>query len=240
MIKLLPIVVIISAIIGVGIYFGFYKNSGEDLPAKALNEVPKTLPQEESSKSATQTFKQLVDKVTSKANKASPTPSSDSSMEARIKILESTVANLEQLIKTQKLTTTQTTATTTTSSSTDKTPIYIFPLGGAGSTTATDWTTNSNLEFIIEPADYSGYSSMVLEVELKVHQGNGKAYARLINYTDSAVIFSSEVSTIAENYTWVNSSSFTISGSKKTYRLQLKSLTGYEAFFQNARIKVNF
>lgn len=159
--------------------------------------------------------------------------SSGNSYEERIKTLEATVNDLQGQITQLKQSSSQTTQTT----STNKAPLYI-PLGWSGTTTSTNWTVISSQSMTIDPGDYPGYTSMQFEVSLRAYQGNGKAFARLSN-DDGTSIIASEVSITSGDYTWVSSSSSTLPG-KKTYKLELKSLTGYEAGAQNARIKVNF
>lgn len=126
-----------------------------------------------------------------------------------------------------------------TQSPTNKAPLYI-PLGSSGATQALDWTSISSNEVVIDPADYATYSNMYLELSLRAFQGNGKAHARLFNKTDGTALISSEVSTSNQDYTLLTSSGFKLPSGKKTYILQLKSLTGYEATAQFARIKVTF
>lgn len=124
-------------------------------------------------------------------------------------------------------------------SSATKTPLYI-PLGSNGATELLDWQNLPTFSATINPADYIGYKSMQLEVSMRVYQGNGEALARLIDSNEQIVIAGSDVSTTSENYSWVSSSGFTIFPDTKTYIVQLKTTTGYEAGIQSARIKVNY
>lgn len=178
------------------------------------------------------------------ASLVSPTfeqTSSNLTLENRVKNMEISLVDLKaRLTRLEEDTTTPaaSTAPTTTTTTTSKSPAYI-PIGTSGSSVSTNWTEISSLEVTIDPADYSGYKSMVLEIQLKIFQ-NGTAYGRLYNKTDGTSPVGSEVSTSNTDYTSLTSGSFTIPSGKKTYRIQLKSLTGYEAFAQNARIKVNF
>lgn len=154
--------------------------------------------------------------------------------DTRLKSLESTVANLQVQINVLK-----NSNTITTTSSVSKSPIYI-PLGWVASSTGIDWTS-TNQSIVIDPADYPGYSSMEFDVNLAINQGNGTAYARILDKEDGLAAPLSEVSSTSYDYTWVYSKTFNLpSTAKKTYFLQLKTTTGYAALVQNARIKVNF
>jgi len=148
-------------------------------------------------------------------------------VETAIKDLQSRVAILEQ------------TGSGTNQTVQVRSPVYI-PLGSTGSSQALDWTSIATFEAEINSDDYAGYTNMYLEVNMRAFQGNGKAFARLFNKTDGTAIVSSEISTTSSDYTSVISSGFKLSGGKKTYRLQLKTLTGYAADVQLARIKVTF
>ncbi len=167
---------------------------------------------------------------------------SDSDKDA-IDELKSQVTSLQYEVDTLKKTSGTTTSTpqsssqtTTTTATTAKAPVYI-PLGWIGSATSTDWSNVTGQEISIDPADYPGYKNVYFEVALRIFQ-NGKAYARLQNKDDGTALLSSEVSTTATDYTWLTSAAFQLPGAKKTYRLQLKSLTGYSSDVQNARIKI--
>lgn len=162
-------------------------------------------------------------------------------LEQRVKTLESTIIDLKRRIVNLEQTSTTPAAAgpvASTAPATNKSPVYI-PLG-SGSSVATDWTSIDSLSVILDSADYSGYSGVQFEVSMRAYQGNGKAFARLYNSTDGTGVLSSEVSTTTSDYTWVTSSSFNISSGKKTYKIQLKSLTGYETGVQNSRIKISF
>lgn len=153
-------------------------------------------------------------------------------LSARLKNLEDSVADLKKKVNSQS-------SSTSIQTSTPKAPTYI-PLGWTGSSTATDWAGISTQEIVIDPADYPGYKNFQFEASIRIFQGNGKAFARVLNQTDGTALLSSEVTTTSQDYTWASSGTFTIASSKKTYRLQLKSLTGYESSIQNARLRINY
>lgn len=180
----------------------------------------------------------LVNRVNNLSGTTSTTSSAPVSADvtSRVQSLENTVANLQ--VQINQLKGSGTSASTTISG--NKSPAYI-PLGWTGSASTQDWSSVSTQSISIDPADYSGYTSMDFEVNLSVYQGNGRAYARLYDKDDGLAIIPSEVSSTSDTYSWVTSATFQLpSTAKKTYILQLKTNTGYASQVQNARIKVNF
>lgn len=236
MLKIVLIVVLLLALSG-GVFFLVFMRSNTQSP----KEVPKTLSvtspfsnDEEESSSASELAAQLSKPLPSNADSNTKI----SLLENKIKALET--SNIQLATRISKLesidsATTLTTPASTTSNS--KAPQYIYPLGYGSSTTKTDWTEITTLSVVIDPALYSGYSSMQLEGFIRVRDGNGRAYARL--YSNGLAIVPSEISTTSWQNTWISSNTFTVS-SKKTYTFQVKSLTGYEAFIEDARIKINY
>lgn len=129
------------------------------------------------------------------------------------------------------------TTTSTTTSSAIKGPHYIYALGYGGSSNSTDWTEISTMSITFDPSHYPGYKSLQLETYMHVRDGNGKAFARL--YASGTPATASEVSSTNYQDEWVSGGTFTWN-SKSTFTLQIKSLTGYDTYISNARIKVNF
>jgi hypothetical protein len=126
-------------------------------------------------------------------------------------------------------------------SSNNAKPSTVFiPIGIGGSSTGTDWTVINTQEIEIDTSEIPGYLAAFLTVELKVKDGNGKAFARLFNVTDNTPIYSSEVSVSNSDFTPITSGSFTLATGKKKYRLQLKSLTGYQVDVQLSKLKISF
>ncbi len=205
-------------------------------------EVPKTSPiVSEFSAQESSSASELVTELSKPIPLNADTNTKISLLENKIKALET--SNIQLAARISKLETAapvSVNSTTTTSASTtsnSKAPQYIYPLGYGNSTTKTDWTEITTLSVVIDPALYSGYSSMQLEGLIRVRDGNGTAYARL--YSNGLAIIPSEISTNSWQNTWISSKTFTVS-SKKTYTFQVKSLTGYEAFIEDARIKINY
>ncbi len=159
------------------------------------------------------------------------------SLESRVQSLEVSIADLKQQITSLKK---SSSTTSTTSTSSNRSPVFI-PLGNTGTNSTNDWVTIPYLEATIDTADYPNYKNAVLEVSLRVFQGSGTAYARLINISSGLAILDSQISTGSFDYTWVSSNAFQLYLGRNTYRVQLKTLTaGYDASVQGARLRINF
>lgn len=115
--------------------------------------------------------------------------------------------------------------------------IYI-PLGGGGSTANTDWTDVGNAEVYFDLNDYPNFSEARFEGFVKVKNGNGKAFARLYDATHTIGVQGSNIETANENFTMVGSDSLALWRGKNLYRIQIKSLNGYDAYIDSGRIKV--
>ncbi len=232
MVRLLPFILIpILVIAGLGYWrYTSSKPSLESPKTATFNdpiEVPKTLP----GATIEDRIKALEDSVTSVVNKLNvslPTPTADSSLEAAVSELKVRISSLENATPAPAV------------SSSQKAPLYI-PLGSGGSGNSRDWVTMPTYEVSIDPAEYTGYSSMKLEVNMRLNEPKATtAYARLFNTTDNSGVTLSEANTSSTSFGIVSSSGFSLAGGKKTYKLQVKTLESGEMFVQDARIKVNF
>lgn len=115
--------------------------------------------------------------------------------------------------------------------------IYI-PLGGNGSSANMNWTDIPGAQVYLNLSDYIGVNQVIWEAALRVKNGNGQAIARLFDVTHSVGVPGSEIYVGTETATTVASSSLVIWSGNNLYRVQLKSLTGYEATLDSARIKI--
>lgn len=221
MIKLLPFILIpILLIAGLG-YWRYVSIKQSITPANLSQtiipdqplEVPKTLP------AAT---------VTPPPSPTStPVPSSNAQLnniEASITELTARISALEK-------------STQPTVSSSNSTT-YI-PLGAGGTWDYTNFTTLSDYQISLDPANFPGYSSVVLEVIFRVVDSTGTTSVRLYNTSDSSVV-SSEVSTTSSSFNLASSSSFKLATGSKTYVLQAKNSGGRTFFIQLARLRVNY
>lgn len=161
-----------------------------------------------------------------------------------LRVIESTASALTTKIEEveKKIGQTKTSPSSAPSGSTITTgaKVEYITVGITGaSTVKTDWDTTSQA-INLSGDDFPGYKHMMLEGFLKVKDGNGKAFARLLNSNDGTGILGSELETTNWDLTLVESGQFRIASGKKLFKLQLKSLTGYEASTGLVRIKVVF
>jgi hypothetical protein len=232
MARLLLIGLLILALVSGGLYFLAQRNTPKIVSA-APSPSP-TIKFASSSAYLEDRFQSIEDAITLLDKNVAQ--SQNPELVQRVNKLETDVASLKTQVSSLP---TGSSPTPSPPPAIKKSPLYI-PLGWVGDSTGMDWTSIPSQTISINGSDYSGYTSMQFEASIAVYQGNGQTFARIINQSDNAIIFQSEISATSQNYTWVSSGNFTIPNSQKTFVLQLKSLTGYNAQIQNARIKVNF
>lgn len=172
-----------------------------------------------------------------KSSSTTPSSSTPVTAESRLKLLETTVADLQARVKTLEITKNITVTPTTTTTS--KPSTYI-PLGWSGTTTSSDWTSITSSEMSFNPNDFSGITSINFGATIKTSSSGGRAYVRIYNQTDNSVVSTSETSTDATVYTGALSGKFNLPSGRKTYYLQIKSTDNYQALVQDAWISVNY
>lgn len=233
--KFLPVVFVFLAMVSVVVYLRFFRGL-ETLPSESQPEtvqaLPTPLPLPQVSQPPADSPKPTTVPV---INSSGGALSNLSAIEARVKNLETTVVNLQAQLNQQS----QPAQASTTQTATKKTPVYI-PIGAGGQWNDQNWLALTSYEASIDPAEYEGYSNMQLEVNMRLVQAAGIAYARLYNVTDSTDIASSQVSTESDKSVLLTSSTFKLLAGRKTYRLQIKSTYGFNIELQTARIKVSF
>ncbi len=208
--------------------------AGSQSEAAGPLEVPKTLPEssvEDRLKSIEDTLAKLIPKVN--GLKSAKQETSSTTSDAKVKDLEAVVIELKARVSSLEK------ASPAPATSNSKSPLYI-PLGaGGGPWTDQDYNTLNEYQATINPDSYSGYTSMQLEVNMRLTELAGTGYVRLYNVTDGSSI-SSEVSTTSTTFGLQTSGTFKLPGGQKTYTIQVKSSQGKNLFVQSARIKVNF
>lgn len=236
MLKILPAIFIIILIAGGLIWWRFSTKSILTSPQtetpKAPAEVPKTLPGatlEDRIKSIEDSILTIVNKI----NSATPPTQSDAAVDTRLKDVEAQVTEVKARVSSlERL------SPAPAVSSAQKVPLYI-PLGSGGQTTDSNWANLNSVQISLDPASYPGYTSMQLEVNMRLNQPGGQVSARLYNSSSSSAT-SSEISSTSTTSSVGTSGTFTLPGGSKNYILQAKSKDGSLVFIDNARIKVNF
>ncbi len=128
--------------------------------------------------------------------------------------------------------------TKTTTQKVNQPQVLYIPLGGGGATTSRDWADVGSAEVYLDVNDYPNLDKAYFEGFIRIKYGNGKAFARLYDATHSIGVQGGEIETANENYTLVESGSLNFWQGKNLYRVQIKSLNGYEASIDSGRIKL--
>lgn len=194
-------------------------------------EVPKTLPAatlDDRVKSIEDTIGKIVSQVNGLKTQ---NPPSSASLDSRLKTLEGVTTELTARISALE-------KSSQPSSPSNKSTAYIT-LGASGSWDYSNWTTLTDYQITLDPANFPGYTSMALEVIFRVVDSNTTTSVRLYNASDNSIV-SSEDATTSSNFILSSSSSFKLASGNKTYVLQAKNSGGQTFFIQLARLRVNY
>jgi len=114
------------------------------------------------------------------------------------------------------------------------------PFGTTATSTSTDWYTIDDASAFIDlKNDFSDTAYVTFEASLKVLQGNGGAMARLWDDTNKIAVNGSEITTSSNSeYQLVKSGRIYLWNGNNNYKVQLKSLNGYEVTYTNGKVKV--
>ncbi len=120
--------------------------------------------------------------------------------------------------------------------------VTYIPMGGSASTTSRDWVDVDNSEVFIDLVnDFGEEAKVAWEASLKVAYGNGAAYARLWDDTHKIAVNGSEIVREGNaDYETVWQNNLSLWRGKNLYKVQIKSLTGYEVTYGNGRIKITY
>lgn len=115
-------------------------------------------------------------------------------------------------------------------------------LGSSYSSFSTSWVDVPDSSAYIDLVnDYDENAYVSFESSLKVAHGNGIAYARLYDSTNQVAVANSEISvTDASDYEFVKAENLPLWRGNNLYKVQIKSLNGFEVFISNARIKITY
>jgi len=118
-----------------------------------------------------------------------------------------------------------------------KTVSYI-PIPGSGSILKNQWTDIPGTEFSINTDDYLGLSEARFEANMKLLNGNGKAFLRLFDTTVGVEVWGSQIETDSQNFVFITSGEIYIRPGNHLYKIQAKSLTADTTVLNSARIKI--
>lgn len=112
------------------------------------------------------------------------------------------------------------------------------PIPGSGSTLNTQWTDLTGTDFYLSTADYPGLMSVYFEANIRLQNGNGKAYVRLYDVTNSRGVDKSELTTDSQISVFVSDGPISLWSGNNHYRIQAKSLTADTTHFESGRLKI--
>jgi len=152
-------------------------------------------------------------------------------------------ASLSSLLsRVEKLETTPETPTETTSNPATTTSVFTPAFQpqviylGSSNLNKRQWT-DSDVEIIINSANYPANVNVVFQAGLSIVGGEG--WARLKNKTTGAVILASEVMHNNTTVTWKGSSLFKLHSGNNTYVVQLRSTSGETVNLAGARLNIS-
>ncbi len=116
-----------------------------------------------------------------------------------------------------------------------------IPLNGTKVITNTQWETIEDSAVWIDLLnDYGSGAVVTWSTSLKVAHGNGQAYARIWDDTNKIAVDGSEISTKNNvNYETVVSGNLPLWKGKNLYKVQVKSLNGFEVTYSGGKMKVS-
>ena len=116
--------------------------------------------------------------------------------------------------------------------------VSYVPVTGTGQTLENKWTDLSGTDFYINTDDYPNIKEAYFEGSLRLFNGNGIAYARLMDVTAGVEVWGSDIQTSSQSFVTIVSGNLTLRSGKHLYRVQVKSLTADTAIFNSGRIKI--
>lgn len=115
-----------------------------------------------------------------------------------------------------------------------------IPIAGPITSTSSDWYDAPGTEFYLNfNTDYGKSAYANWDASLKIKDGNGTAFARLYDVTNKIAVNGSEVNvTNSGNLSQTISGGLSFWAGNNLYRVQLKSLNGFEITFGGGRVKI--
>lgn len=170
----------------------------------------------------TSDFSNLKNKVDALEQKVTSLESSNSGLLTKINLLES--------IKAQP----------TYAQPGKKSPV-LLPINPGGSVNSTTWTNLTSGSITIDPANYPGYKNAYLIINLSVNVGQGTAYARLVNTSNTLAIIPSTVSTSSYFPVTLTSQGFQLPSGSNNYTIQLYTqVPGYPAQAADSFLQITY
>ena len=119
--------------------------------------------------------------------------------------------------------------------------ITYISLGDAYSTISTSWVdVPGSAVYINVEVDYGSSAKVSWEASIKVAHPNGKIFARLYDDTNKIAVDYSEIVSEENNYEQVSSGYLPFWKGRNLYKVQIKSLNSFEAFYTGGKIKIAY
>lgn len=146
---------------------------------------------------------------------------------------------IEEIVSKSKVGTVKT-VTLTPAPSKAKTQTAYIPIAGPITSTSSGWYDAPGTEFYLNyNTDYGKSAYANWDAALKIKDGNGTAYARLYDVTNKIAVNGSEISiSNKSDLTQTISGALSLWAGNNLYRVQLKSLNGFEITFGSGRVKI--
>jgi hypothetical protein len=154
----------------------------------------------------------------------------------RITDLETEVADLKLASNSSKTETKEVSIASTVN--TKSRHVSYVPISGGFSQIAYDWTDVPASQFYFEKSDYPGLKEIKLESNMKLFNGNGKAFVRLFDVTHGVALSGSQVETSSQSDTVVTSEAINFMNGKSLIKVQIKSLTADTTVFNSGRLVI--
>lgn len=157
------------------------------------------------------------------------------SLEQKVSSLESSNSALVSKINSLQY------PTGTTAQSEGKKSPVLLPINPGGNVDSTSWINLTSGSITINPADYPGYKSAFLIINLSVNVGQGTAYARLVNSQNGLAIIPSSVSTNSYLPVSLTSPAFQLPPGSNSYTVQLYTqVPGYPAQAGDSFLQITY
>jgi hypothetical protein len=119
--------------------------------------------------------------------------------------------------------------------------VTYISLGNTFSTISTDWVDvpGSSIYVAVE-TDYGADAKVSWEASLKVAHPGGKVFVRLFDDTNKIAVDFSEIESEANSYEQLSTGFLPFWKGRNLYKVQIKSLNSFEAFYTGGKIKVAY
>jgi hypothetical protein len=127
-------------------------------------------------------------------------------------------------------------------SATSQNSTSFIPLDGTSTTTSTGWETLEGTGVWVDVLnDYGEGAVVTWSASLKVAHGNGQAFARIWDDTNKIAVDGSELTTTNNvNYETKVSGNLPLWKGKNLYKVQVKSLNGFQVTYSGGKMRVGY